>query len=69
MATKSSSTDEPAMPTWPTRTQWRPIFDVVADLDEVIDLGAFTDHRVARRASVDTGSGADLHIVLNDHTA
>lgn len=43
--------------------------DVVTDLNEVIDLGAFADDRVTRRASVDTGPGADLHIVLNDHAA
>ena len=57
------------MPTWATMTQWRPIDDVVRDLDEVIDLRPLADHRVAARAAVDRGVGADLDVVLDDDAA
>src|ERR1039457_3820905 len=40
--------------------------DIVADLDQVVDLGALADHRVANGAAVDRGAGADLDIVLDD---
>ena len=42
---------------------------VVADLHEVIDLGALADHRVLERAAVDAAVGADLHVVLDDDAA
>src|SRR5262249_6343633 len=40
--------------------------DVVRDLDEIVDLGALADYRVARRPTVDCGVGSDLDVVLND---
>ena len=43
--------------------------DVVADLHEVVDLGALADDRVARRAAIDRRVGADLDVVLNDDAA
>ena len=67
--TKSSSVVEPEMPTCETMTQWRPIDDVVADLDEIVDLGALADHRVAAGAAVDRRVGADLDVVLDDDPA
>ena len=42
---------------------------VVPDLHQIIDLGAFADHRVAQRAAVDGGAGADLDPVLDDDAA
>ena len=42
---------------------------IVADLDQIIDLAAFADHRVAQRAAVDGGAGADLDTVLDDDAA
>ena len=57
------------MPTCETMTQWATDDAVVADLDEVIDLGALADHRVAAGATVDTGVGADLDVVLDDDPA
>src|SRR6185312_6563901 len=44
-----------------------PDMDVVSDLNQIIDLGAFADHRVAQRATVDGGVGPDLDPVLDDH--
>ncbi len=41
---------------------------VVADLHEVVDLGAFADHGVADAAAVDHRAGTDLDVVLDDHT-
>src|SRR5271165_3974771 len=40
--------------------------DVMPDLHEIIDLGAFADHRVAVGAAVYRDAGANLHVVLND---
>ena len=57
------------MPVCATRTQCRPIDDIVADLDEIVDLGALADHGVADGAAVDGGAGADLHVVLDDDPA
>ena len=42
---------------------------VVADLDQIVDLGALADHGVADRAAVDGGAGADLDVVLDDDPA
>ena len=39
------------------------------DLHQVVDLGALADHRVADRAAVDRGVGADLDVVLDDDAA
>src|SRR5206468_166149 len=39
---------------------------IVADLDLIVDFGAFPDHSVAQAAAVDGRPGADFHIVL-DH--
>ena len=40
---------------------------IVADLDQIVDLGAFADHGVAQSAPVDGGAGADFDVVLDDH--
>ena len=42
---------------------------VVGDLDQIVDLGALADHRVAAGAAVDRGVGADLDVVLDDDAA
>src|SRR6185312_6970858 len=42
---------------------------VVADLDEVIDLGPGADDGVAHTAAVNVGAGADLHVVADDDPA
>ena len=43
--------------------------DIVGDLHEIVDLGAFADDRVGHRAAIDRGVGADLDIVLDDDAA
>src|SRR5688572_6274338 len=43
--------------------------DVVADLDQVIDLRTFTDNRAAKRTTIDRHVRANLDIVMNDHVA
>src|SRR5262249_55039355 len=40
---------------------------IVADLDQIIDLGALADDCIATRAAVDRRVGADLDGVLDDH--
>src|SRR5262249_46263286 len=40
---------------------------VVADLDQIIDLGALSNDGVAAATPVDRGIGADLDVVLDDH--
>src|SRR3990172_696364 len=40
--------------------------DIVAHLDQVVDLGALADYGVANGAAVDGGAGADLDVVLDD---
>jgi hypothetical protein len=39
---------------------------VVADLDEIIELGTTSDSRFPERPSIDTGSRSDFDIVLDD---
>ena len=39
---------------------------VVCDLDEIVDLGALADDRIAGRAAIDRRVGADFHVVLDD---
>ena len=41
---------------------------VVAYLNKIVDLGAFTDDRIAECASIDCGVGAKLDAVLDDDT-
>ena len=41
----------------------------MADLNEVINLRAFTDDRIGERTAVDRAVGADLHTILDDDTA
>src|SRR6185437_2253611 len=43
--------------------------DVMADLDQVVDLAALANDRVANGAAVDGGTGADFDIVLNNDAA
>src|SRR5579863_8545185 len=40
---------------------------VVTNLDQIINFGTLADHRVAKRATIDGGVGANLDAVLNDH--
>src|SRR5258708_31059763 len=40
---------------------------IVADLDLVVDFGAFADNGVAQAAAVDGGSGADFNVVLDQN--
>src|SRR6478752_1563872 len=42
---------------------------VVADLDEVVDLAALTDDRLAETGAIDGGVRADFHIVADFHDA
>ncbi len=42
---------------------------IVADLDLIVDFGAFADHGVAQAAAIDGRSGADLHVVLDQYPA
>ena len=49
---------EPEMPTCATSRQSSPTCDVVGDLDEVVDLGAPPDPRLAERRAVDADVGA-----------
>src|SRR4030095_6644614 len=42
---------------------------IVADLDLIVDFGALAYDRVAQAATVNGGAGADLDIVLDQHTA
>src|SRR5450755_4699735 len=42
---------------------------IVGNLNEVVDLGALADHRVANGATVDAAAGADFPIVLDDDAA
>src|SRR5262245_43449364 len=41
---------------------------VVSDLDKIVDLGSLPDYGVPDGAAVDRGIGADLDVVLDDHT-
>ena len=66
---KSSITELPATPTWATRHAMAADLHIVGDLDQIIELAAFADHRVAQRAAVDGGGGADLDPVLQDDAA
>src|SRR5262245_28415869 len=43
--------------------------DIVSDLHQVVDLGAFANHGVAVGAAVDRGPGPDLHFILHDDSA
>jgi len=42
---------------------------IVADLDLVVDFGAFPDHGVAQTTAIDGRSGADFHVVLKQDAA
>ena len=42
--------------------------DVVADLHEIVDLGALANNCVSQRAAINSRIGANLYIVLNDDT-
>jgi hypothetical protein len=59
----------PATPTQPAMAVCLPMWHVVADLDQVVELDAVLDHRVVQRAAVDAGVGADLHVVADAHRA
>src|SRR5512139_2687962 len=40
--------------------------DIVADLNQIVDLAALADHGVARGTAVDGASRTDLHVVLDN---
>ena len=42
---------------------------IVCDHDQIIELAAFPNHRVAQCAAIDRGTRADLDIVLDDDAA
>src|SRR5581483_3194222 len=42
---------------------------IVADLDQIVDLGPLPDYRVSDGAAVDGGVGADLDVVLDNDPA
>src|ERR1700722_4206594 len=42
---------------------------IVADLDLIVDFGALADDRIAQAAAVDSGSGPDLDVVLDQDPA
>ncbi len=41
---------------------------VVPNMNEIINLGAFTDHRIGQSAPIDAGIRPNLDVVLNDDT-
>ena len=43
--------------------------DVVGDLNEVVDLGSGPDDGIVDAPAIDTGIGANLHIILDDATS
>src|SRR5207249_4173613 len=47
----------------------RPDSHVVADLHQVVDLGAAADDGLAQRGTVDAGAGTQLHVVLDPRDA
>ena len=57
----------PATPTWPASTRVLADRDRVADLHQVVELGAAPDARLAERRAVDRGERADLDVVLDHH--
>ena len=42
---------------------------VMCNLNKVIDLRALADHRVIKSSTVNSGIGADLHVVFNTNAA
>src|SRR5215831_20030867 len=40
--------------------------DIVANLDEIVDLGPFANHGVLDGSAIDGAVGADFHVVLDD---
>ena len=42
---------------------------IVADLDQIIYLGAVADHRVFERAAIDAAVRADLDVAADQHPA
>ena len=69
MTTKSPSSVEPEMPDWADDHAVPADHDVVPDLHEIINFGAFADDRILKSPPVDRGVGADLDIVLDDDPA
>ena len=53
------------MPIWLTSRLCRPIWQLWADLHQVVDLGALADARGLEGAAVDGGAGADLDVVAD----
>src|SRR5437016_10407713 len=43
--------------------------DVVAHLDEIVQFRALAQPRLAQCSAINTGVGADLHIILDDNIA
>src|SRR4051812_4726090 len=42
---------------------------IVADLHQVVDLGALADHGIANGSAIDHGTRADFDVVLDDDAA
>ena len=59
----------PAMPTCEMNQGAFADFDVVRDLHEVVDLGAFANDRWAQRTAVNRHVRADFHVVADDDVA
>ena len=60
---------EPARPTWAQSRVSGADRGAVADLDEVVDLGAGVDAGFADGGAVDAGVGLDLDVVFKDGAA
>ena len=43
--------------------------DIVSNLAEIVDLGAFADHRVVERAAINRRVRPDADVILHDHPA
>ncbi len=57
------------MPTWPDDDAMASHHDVVPDLDQIINFGAFADNGVLKSPAVDGRVGADVDVVLDDDAA
>src|SRR3954447_23688901 len=42
---------------------------IVADLDLIVDFGAFANHGIAQAPAIDGRSGPDLNVILDQHPA
>ncbi len=47
----------------------RPHRHIVSDLNQIIELGPGSDHRIAKHGTIETRIGANFHLIPNHHTA